>query len=159
MKEVDSSEMIQQCLQLLEQCKTLQLATINAAGEPCASYAPYLWHEGAFYIFVSELAEHTQALKAGGCVSVMVIRDEAQTRNLFARERTVMTVQPEALESDTHLLDLFEARQGNTVQLLRTLKDFCLFRLSPLKTHYVAGFGKAYQIDFATQQLEQRTRG
>lgn len=158
MSSLDAAAVIAQCEALLEQCKTLQLATVNAAGEPCASYAPYLWHKGAFYILVSGLAEHTASLLTGKAISLMVIRDEAQTRNLFARERLVVTAQPAAWAEDTQLLDLLEARQGNTVQLLRTLPDFGLVKLTPIKTHYVAGFGKAYAVDLDAQTVEHRTR-
>ena len=33
------------------------------------------------------------------------------------------------------------------VALLKTLRDFQLFRLSPMKANYVRGFGEAFEFD------------
>ncbi len=39
-----------------------------------------------FYIFISELASHTQNLRVNKHASIMFLRPETETRELFARE-------------------------------------------------------------------------
>lgn len=52
------------------------MATATEDGEPVASYAPYLEHGGDFYVYVSDLAAHTQNLKRNPRASLMFIEDE-----------------------------------------------------------------------------------
>ncbi len=131
--------------------KTLQLSTLTAEGKPNASYSPFVIDEqGNFYIFVSQLASHTQDLLANPQASILLIQDEVQTRQIFARRRISYQCNVEVVgdESSDYLkmLDVLENRFGNVVELLRTLPDFILFRLKPSQGRYVKGFGKAYKL-------------
>ena len=55
--------------QLLEQAQTLQLATLDAGGEPSISYAPFVQDEaGNFYIFVP-YAGNLAPSASGGAVN------------------------------------------------------------------------------------------
>ncbi|SIS99393.1 HugZ family protein [Neptunomonas antarctica] len=162
----EEAQRLQDCMALLSTCKTLQLATVDSQGWPHISYAPFVRQEDCFYIFVSLLASHTQHLQhlqQMPKASVMVIKDEADSRNLFARERLIADVQVEKVElaaahsntdSDTNsILDLMETELGSTVGLLRTLSDFVLFRLTAVQARYIAGFGKAYDLDLKRESL------
>ncbi|WP_293267467.1 pyridoxamine 5'-phosphate oxidase family protein [Neptunomonas sp.] len=147
--DVEDRKRLGDCMELLHSYNTLQLATVDANGLPHISYAPFIRQDTNFFIFVSQLAGHTQRLKESTNASVMVIKDEAGSRNLFARERFVAdvvasTVEPAEIKS---ILDAMEITLGNTVALLRSLPDFILFRLTVTKAKYIAGFGKAYQVD------------
>ncbi len=147
----------QQLELILEQCKTLQLATLGPEG-PEASYAPFLFNEDALYIFVSQLASHTKNLINASVVGVMLIEDEAVSRNLFARNRmtlqcVVSEVKADA-ESYERIMALYRQRHGPTVDLLRTLPDFKLFRLAPEQGRIVLGFGRAFRISLPGFQLE-----
>lgn len=76
--------------ELLASQQTLLLSTASVSGVPDLSYAPFVRDQaGCFYIFVSELAAHTANLLANLRTSVMFIRTESESRNLFARERAV----------------------------------------------------------------------
>ena len=76
--------------ELLATQQTLLLSTASANCVPDLSYAPFVRDQaGCFYIFVSELAGHTANLLNNPQASVMFIRQESETRNLFARERAV----------------------------------------------------------------------
>ena len=92
---------------------------------------------------------------------VLLIEDEQATRNLFARRR--ISYQCRAAEvsqqSETGLQVLagLQARFGNIVELLMTLKDVHLIRLEIDQGTYVAGFGKAFAIH-ADGSLEQVSR-
>jgi putative heme iron utilization protein len=131
--------------------KTLQLSTLTTEGKPNASYSPFVTDEqGNFYIFISQLASHTQDLLANPQASILLIQDEAETRQIFARRRisyqcTVEIINKESSEY-TPMLDAMQERFGNVVELLRTLPDFILFRLTPYEGQYVKGFGKAYKL-------------
>jgi putative heme iron utilization protein len=131
--------------------KTLQLSTLTPEGKPYASYSPFVIDElGNFYIFISKLAGHTQNLIENPQVSILIIEDEADTRQIFARQRLTYQCNVEVVNNDeatyTSQLDAMQSRFGNVMELLQTLADFTLFRLTPYQGQYVLGFGKAYTL-------------
>jgi putative heme iron utilization protein len=131
--------------------KTLQLSTLTKEAKPNASYSPFVVDEqGNFYIFVSQLASHTQDLLLNPVASILLIQDEAETRQIFARQRISYKCDEEIVtdESPDYLamLGAMEKRFGNVMELLQTLPDFILFRLKPIQGRYVKGFGKAYDL-------------
>jgi len=133
------------------QCSTLVLATLNEEQWPVSSYAPFIEDaEGNHYIFVSDLAAHTQHLLANGKVSWMLIADEQDTRQLFARRRFVCLGQATVIERHDKefegRLEQFQDRFGEIIELLKSLDDFHLLRLTPEKATYVRGFGQAYSL-------------
>lgn len=152
MSPVQLEEHQQACDALLKSKKSALMATLSAAGVPESSYAPYIRDDkGCFYIFVSELAAHTQNLLANPVCSLFFIEDESSARNLFARERLsfrcrVGQIARDAAEYEL-MLDQMEAEHGNTVGLLRGLGDFRLFALMPEEGSYVVGFGKAFEVN------------
>ena len=135
---------------LIASFKTVLIASTSTQNIPEASYAPYLELEGRYYIFISELAVHTQNLLQTHVCSLLFIEDEAHTKNLFARQRVSLQCRAEALERNSTaylpILALFHERFGKLIPLLQTLPDFHLFCLTPNSGNYVAGFGKAYSL-------------
>lgn len=132
--------------------RSVLLATVDAQGQPDASYAPCLEDErGDIYVFVSGLARHTRHLMATGRVSVLFIEDEVAAANLFARRRLTLDCTATAMARDhPHwgaYLDALTERQGSLVGTLRGLADFQLFRLTPLSSTYVRGFGQAFRFE------------
>jgi putative heme iron utilization protein len=131
--------------------KSLHLATCNITGEPEASYAPYIEHEGSYYVYTSELSTHTANLAANGCCSVLFIESEAQARHLFARRR--LTLQCTAIECHRDsplfepLMDMFVQKFGSFMEMMRKLADFHLYQLQPKSGSYVAGFAQAYALE------------
>ncbi|BBB28970.1 conserved hypothetical protein [Neptunomonas japonica JAMM 1380] len=152
---VQKSEYLEACLELLRSCGSLQLATVDKNGMPHVSYAPFIRQNEHFFIFVSQLASHTEHLKDKPNASIMIIKDEAGCRNLFARERCIVEVSTEALAPDTtgSILDQMEVELGTTMALLRTLPDFVLFKLTAVEARYIAGFGKAFELDLKRNEL------
>lgn len=146
---------------LLERVNTLQMATLAENGQPYASYSPYIRDEqGNLYVFVSQLARHTQNLQKADEVSVLILEDEQDSRQIFARNRLQYQckVEPLAKDDDAYepLLDAMQEQFGETLTLLRTLPDFHLFRFVPFSGSLVIGFGQAYQLTGkGLQQLEQ----
>jgi heme iron utilization protein len=138
--------------ELIASQQTLLLSTVSVSGVPDLSYAPFVRDQaGCFYIFVSELAAHTANLLANPTASVMFIRPEAESRNLFAQERAVFLCKSREIGRNEHLyttqLKVMQAQFGEVVSLLHSLSDFHLFALCPESGRYVAGFGQAYTIN------------
>lgn len=137
--------------QLLKRTKTLQLATLDALGEPSISYAPFVQDDaGHFYIFVSRLSSHTQEILQHPQLAVLLIEDEQMARQIFARTRVTYRCAAEVVVREAAeyapLLDAMEARLGNVVGLLRGLGDFVMFRLVPQSGRFVMGFGQAFVL-------------
>ena len=131
--------------------KTLQMATASAAGEPEASYAPFVrTGDNAFCICVSDLSRHTGHLVANGRASVLIVEDESAASQLFARRRLVFECDAEQVERSTErwhaIMDIFERKFGDVIGLIRPLADFRMFALVPRRGVFVKGFGQAYRI-------------
>jgi len=136
---------------LKKEINTLYLSSLTKEGKPNASYAPFVSdYKGNFYIFVSGLASHTQDLLANPVASILLMRDEQDSRQIFARQRASYQCDVEVVEKSdidyTTQLDKLEQRFGSVVKLLRGLSDFILFRLRPYEGQFVMGFGKAFTL-------------
>ena len=150
----------------LDRFASLVLATVGADGLPHASYAPFVVTDNRiFYIFVSELSQHTRDLEHTPQVSIMLIEDERDAGQIFARKRLTLQCQATFVPRDRsvahaedsgqttegesewqHAADLFQAKFGGMFDLLRSLADFKMFRLDPQEGWFVLGFGQAYRV-------------
>jgi heme iron utilization protein len=83
--------------------------------------------------------------------SVMFVRPESESSNLFARERAVFDCTAKEINRDNECystqLKALQDKFGEVVGVLRSLSDFHLFALTPENGRYVAGFGQAYSIN------------
>jgi len=145
--------------QLIQSQQTLLLSTVTEQGQPESSYAPYVRDEnGVFYIFVSELAAHTKNMLQNGYASILFIKPEKETKNLFARERAVFDCLINEVQQQDECyykqMLIMQEKFGETVGLLRSLPDFHLIALKPVSGKYIAGFGKAFSINTADWTLE-----
>ncbi len=148
------------CDRLLQNTLSLQLATVGENGFPHCGYTPFVVDEVAhdeastasrqFFIFVSELALHTRDLQNDPRASIMIIEDEAASKQIFARTRLYYECEALIVPPDdsrySPLLDDYQERHGKMVGLLRELPDFKLFRLIPQQGQFVMGFGKAFKL-------------
>ncbi len=145
--------------ELLTSQQTLLLSTASITGVPDVSYAPFVRdNAGVFYIFVSEMACHTANLLNNPQASILFIRQEAESRNLFARERAVLNCRVKEIFRDDagytdHLQDL-QDKFGEVVGVLRDLSDFHLFALHPENGRYVMGFGRAFSVNVNDGSLQ-----
>lgn len=137
---------------LLGRVRSLQLATVDAEGRPRVSYAPFLQldNDAYFYIFISQLSGHTRDLLNNRRTSVMLIEDETEASQLFARNRASYECNVDIVEYDQDdydgLLDAMTERFGSIIEMLRSLPDFVLFRLRPESGRFVMGFGQAFDL-------------
>lgn len=129
---------------------SLQMATIDGDGIPEASYAPFVWYEGACYLFLSELARHAQNLKNNPSIGLLIIEDESATRNQFARRRITWQGQAETIDRENQLfqtvMQSFRHRFGDFIDIIEPLQDFQLFEIVPGSGRFIKGFGQAFQL-------------
>lgn len=148
-----SDDFQQALLSLIQDNKTLALATLNKEQHAEASSTPYVFHGGDFWIFVSQLSSHTENLLRHKKASVLIV--EPQHDNVFAPTRATIQCTAsitEGLRRET-ILDLMTEQLGETVTMLRQLPDFYLIKLQPKNGRFIAGFGKAFDIAFPELHL------
>lgn len=137
--------------ELLASQQTLLLSTASVRDVPDLSYAPFVRDQaGCFYIFVSELAAHTANLLANPQASVMFIRTESESRNLFARERAVFNCKAREIGRNEQIystqLKALQDKFGELVSLLRSLSDFHVFTLSPKVAGMLLGLARLTRL-------------
>ncbi len=134
-----------------QQCQTLQLATVDEAGTPNVSYAPFVYNEQGYFVLISEIAQHARNIKANPSVSMMMIEDEAKSKQLYARKRLSYHASAFAVERDSELwnqvLGELEQRFGDIVSKVSQMNDFKLYGLSVRDGLFVKGFGQAYEVN------------
>ncbi len=134
-------------LQFIQQQRTAILASVNSQAEPLASYAPFVFAGGEFFVLLSQLAAHTKNLTSQRKCHLLLIRDEQDSPNLFARHRLSFHCRVRVVERDlpefTAMIALFRQRCGPVVDMLASLPDFVLFALTPGEGNFVQGFGRA----------------
>ncbi|MEK6450219.1 MULTISPECIES: HugZ family pyridoxamine 5'-phosphate oxidase [unclassified Myroides] len=146
--------------ELINECKSIMMATINEDGTPLVSTAPYSRVGNDFQILVSFMAKHTKNLRDRKQVSFMFVEDESASKQLYARHRLTLDTVAELVEKENPLyekamVDLKE-RHGKVVEVLGDLEDFIMFNFKPVKGSYVNGFGSAYFVDENLEVMEHR---
>tara|TARA_R110002072_G_scaffold184083_1_gene340431 strand:+ start:74729 stop:75223 length:495 start_codon:yes stop_codon:yes gene_type:complete len=148
---------------LIASRKSIIISSLNKDNEVEVSATPFLKKGSCIYIFISELASHTQNITFNPILSVMLIEDERDTKNAFARKRLsykcTASLVDKATSSWSEILNQFEETQGKTVSLLKQLPDFHLFELNIMSGNYIEGFGKAYRLfGEGLKQIELQTK-
>jgi hypothetical protein len=150
--------------QFIASIKTLLLATVSDLDEPEASYVPFVHVDGVWYVFVSELAKHTANLMVSNKAAVLLIADEQDSSNLFARKRVSFQMSVSEVSRETEqwstIIDTFELRFGSIMNVIKTLSDFHLIALHPISGGFVRSFGQAFTLggEFMLTVATQRKR-
>jgi putative heme iron utilization protein len=148
---VDELDNVQhEFLALRNSSKAALLATLTEDQMPFASYAPLVWVDDSCYLYLSDLAGHTRNLKRCPSISLLLMEDEDQVANAFARRRvtfaaTVVVVEP-ADPLFAPALAEFHHCFGKVMKMIEPLPDFHLFRLQLQSGRFVRGFGQAYEL-------------
>ena len=152
MNTADSAnQILKEVNKLVRNHLSLEMATVSESGAPSVSYAPFVSGENlTFYVFLSDLAQHTHNIAKIRDVSVMIIEDEKTSQNLFARERLIVECTATRHERNSAEFEtwipLYKERFGAIVDTLVQLADFNLYSLIPKLGVYIKGFGQAYRI-------------
>ncbi len=146
-------EIEQKIYSLIKQQDSLLLSSIDNKNhnQPFSSYAPYFFDvkEGVFYVLLSDLAEHTQNLTTNPLASILIIEDESNSEQIFARVRVQYDIRAHAVtEQEIREKVFYEMTEsfGEVVSLIKSLSDFHVFCLAPNGGRYIEGFGKAFLI-------------
>ncbi|MCY9870710.1 heme utilization protein HutZ [Vibrio barjaei] len=130
--------------------KTIQLATVDEEGRPNVSYAPYVQNQDGYFVLISQIARHARNLEKNPNVSLMMIEDESDSKQLFARKRLTFDAVASIVERDTEqwqaVIAQMQDRFGEIIDGLSQLQDFILFNLKAEQGLFVKGFGQAYQV-------------
>ena len=137
---------------ILENMQTVTLSTVDDNGIPNSSYAPSLRDDNNnFFIYISELSKHTNNLLNTKKVSIMIIEDESNANNIFARKRFTMDADSYVIDRDSKewisVITLMENKFGDSIKFLKNLTDFHLFKLTPYKGLLVHDFARAFRYE------------
>jgi len=156
MKQIDTESMKKKYIDFVESRKTLVISSIDENGDPFVSYAPFVKKDGKLYIYISRISDHYRYVEDNKRIYVMLIADEAQSQNTFARERARWACSTANIGNEGHdeVFALFnESFGGKLMDMLRGL-DFSLFELTPIEGRYVVGFGQAFDVDISGDRFE-----
>lgn len=136
---------------ILTTIQTAIIGSLDEDGAPFSSYAPYIYDENHFYVYISDIATHSKNLKRTPHASLFFIEDESQTQNLFARKRVSLqcsaTFIPRENARFEKVLNLFEEKfDTSMVQMLKKMVDFNLVEFRVNSGEATFGFGEAYVI-------------
>jgi putative heme iron utilization protein len=147
---MDPDALAEEFREFLGSFDSLQLATASRGGEPEASYAPFYRGGGNFFIYISDLSRHAANLAENPRAAVMLLEDEAEAKNPFARRRATYQCLAEEVPRGSQefelTMDAMQEAFGNFVGMVRKLGDFHLYRLEPIAGSYVAGFARAFRL-------------
>ncbi|WP_042352910.1 HugZ family protein [Bacillus massiliigorillae] len=148
-KQIDLAQKKEQYLEFINTRKTIVISSKDNNGDPFISYAPFVKHDGKFYIYISKISDHYQYIEENDLIHIMLLADEHGSSNLFARERARFQCTSENLGNEGYeeIFTEFENIHGKPMMgVLRGL-DFSLFELVPQEGRFVVGFGQAFDID------------
>lgn len=131
--------------------KTVIIATIDENNIPFSSYAPYIYYKNRFYIYISNIATHTQNIQANPHAGLFFIEDESISENLFARKRVSLQCESLKIQRESErfeaVMTLFSEKfDSPMIEMLKKMYDFNLFELKVKSGEATFGFGKAYII-------------
>lgn len=137
--------------EFIKNIQTAIIGTLDKDHLPFSSYAPYLYDNNRFYVYISDIATHAKNIQTNPKASLFFIEDESQSENLFARKRISLQCDSMKIargsERFEEVLALFAKKfDAKMVEKLKKMTDFNLFEF---KVHYgeaTFGFGKAYLI-------------
>jgi hypothetical protein len=83
-------------------------------------------------------------------VGLMLIEDEFEAANSFARRRISLQGRAQPVERDSDIfksvISLFHRRFGKVMKIIEPLPDFQLFCVRVTSGRFVRGFGQAYEL-------------
>lgn len=151
---------------LLSSAQTIGISiltpTAEGQGMPDIGFAPFIRHEGSFYIYSSDLSSHIRSLIAGQPVQFFLIADEGSSQNIWARVRLKFRASVEELSREDaafdSLLNSIGDKHGPVMDLIRSFTDFHLFKITPERGNLVTGFAAAFEVEGADFEITTHLR-
>jgi len=131
--------------------QTAIIGTLDKHNHPFSSYAPYIYDNNRFYVYISDIATHAKNIKINPKASLFFVEDESKTDNLFARKRVSLQCDSTKIERESErfeeVLGLFaEKFDAKMVNTLKKMLDFNLYEFKVTYGETTFGFGKAYFV-------------
>ncbi len=135
----------------LANIQTAIIGTLDSHNHPFSSYAPYVYDENRFYVYISDIATHAKNLQKNPKVSLFFVEDESKTENMFARKRVSLQCDSQKIargsERFERVLELFSQKfDAKMVATLKQMVDFNLYEFKVTYGEATFGFGKAYLV-------------
>ena len=150
MKNIKKNKLEKIKKKLLSDSKTLIIAVEDFKYSPQIGYAPHIRLKESFYIFSSELSPHIKLLLKKGRGMFLIIQDENESNNIWARKRIKFKGKILTLERGSigfnEICNYFEKIHGKTMALIKPFTDFKLIKITPIEGVLVTGFGNAYNL-------------
>ncbi len=114
--------------------QTAIIGTVDKENLPFSSYAPYIYDDNRFYIYISNMATHTTNIQTNPNASLFFIVDESKSENLFAKKRISLQCNSVKIARENErfeeVLALFSEKfESSMVAMLKKMTDFNLFEL------------------------------
>jgi len=137
--------------EFISKIKTAVIGSLDKQGHPFSSYAPYIYDNNHFYIYISDIATHAKNIQTNPHCSLFFAEDESQTENLFARKRISLQCVATKIERDSarfeEVFTLYHEKfDTSMVEMLQKMHDFNLYELEVKGGEATFGFGEAYTI-------------
>lgn len=109
----------------------------------------------AFYVHISRLAQHTQAILRDPQVGLLIAEPDTGTQDPQTLARvSLQGTASEVLRTDTdyEAIRALYLQRFPTAAMTLSLGDFAFFRVQPSRGRFVAGFGHIFNLTAATLQ-------
>ena len=149
-------------LKLIDTCKSFVITVMNN-DHPDIGYAPYIYRDNFFYIFSSELSSHIRLLINKKVGTFMLIKDERDTKNIWARVRMKFQAKVSIISRNVsefqEITDIISIEHGNTINIIKQFKDFHLMKIIPTQGTIITGFGSAYNLIGKSLEVKSKIKG
>lgn len=149
-QEVLQNRLAPEIQEFKQQIQTIMLSTVSQDGVPNVSYAPFVIHNGEYLVLITTIARHARNLLEVPKISLMLIEDESQSRQIFARRRLTFDATARLIEREDEEwqagIEALKNRHGDLVEDLSQMLDFKLFSFKPTAGLFVKGFGQAFEV-------------
>lgn len=151
-----NAESQQLLTRLLRHQRTAALGTLYE-GAPLVSLVLYLPNVdfSAFYLHLSRLAQHTQAILRDPQVSLMIAepdtgQQDPQTLARVSLQGVASILSPTDVEHE--IVRAAYVQHFPTAAMTVSLGDFAFYQVEPQRGRFVAGFGQIFNLTGATLQ-------
>ncbi|MDQ7045785.1 MAG: hypothetical protein Q9M32_07730 [Sulfurimonas sp.] len=127
---------------------SLVISSTSTDNEPLTNYAPFVKLEQDYFVSVSSNLPHFTNMAETKKAHILIIEDEATAEHIYARKRLYFSAVCEVVTqaNEESIFKLFDARYGDKLSFLRSMKDFKIIKISPQERSLVLGFGAAYKM-------------
>ena len=157
--EIKKIELIKE--QLINNSKSMMIS-VSYDGFSDIGYAPYFFQNNIFYIYSSELSSHIKLLLLKKTGTFMIIKDENDSQNIWARLRLKFDAKISTIVRDSKefhdISDGISAKLGQTMNLIKQFNDFHLIKIVPSKGTIISGFGSAFNLKGASLKVVNKIK-